>query len=61
MVLCEKRALGRMEQALVDIPADVKVDYELAEKMVPTLVAEETPLIRYLRADDYDADAAATR
>ena len=38
-----------------------KAEYETAKEIVPNLVLSETPIITFLRRDDYDPEKAAKR
>ena len=51
----------QFQRALEAIPNEEKADYILAREQVPDLVAKETPAIRFLKVEKYNAVAAARR
>ena len=58
MLLCFERFCST---ALEAIKPQEKRDYQTAKEIVPQLVLKETPLLSFLRTDDYDPDKAARR
>ena len=56
-----EQGLASMRAAIEEIPIEGKRDFVMVQKIAPDIVAQESPLLSFLRCENYDVWAAAHR